>query len=117
MTTLAAARAERDARIVAMALVGARRIEIARALGVTESVVDGVNRRKGLRFAQPTLDEKRASAASARSGLSDLPHVDVPRWVPKALRDDYRDRARTYGEEAAASFARAMKRDMERAMA
>lgn len=39
-------------------------------------------------------------------------NVEVPRWVPRALVDDYLDHAALYGEEAAASHVRALKREI-----
>ncbi|MCW2317453.1 hypothetical protein M2322_003012 [Rhodoblastus acidophilus] len=39
--------------------------------------------------------------------------VVLPRWVPSDLRDDFFDVAELYGEEAAASHCRALKREME----
>ena len=39
--------------------------------------------------------------------------VEVPKWVPSALVDDYLDVAGSHGEEAAASFVRQLKREME----
>jgi hypothetical protein len=39
-------------------------------------------------------------------------NIDIPRWVPKELIDDFIDVAKERGEEAAASHVRKLKREM-----
>jgi hypothetical protein len=49
----------------------------------------------------------------ARTGTDMIAKPPVPRWVPGDLVDDFIDHARLWGEEAAASHCRRLKREAE----
>lgn len=47
-------------------------------------------------------------------GVRDAAYIEVPAWVPDWMRAEYRENARTYGEEAAARYARRDKAEAAR---
>lgn len=69
--------------------------EIAARFGVSRSLVSVIASDAGLR--------------------RHAPQVEIPRWVPSALVDDFRAIARRDGEEVAASHVRRLKAEMARA--
>lgn len=121
-------------RAVAFDLEAARRMyragatldAIARAQGVSRTTVfarltaAGEPRRsQSEATALAWADQQRRAAASIRerarmAAQPDLMEpVEVPRWVPGGLVDDFIDHARLWGEEAAASHCRRLKREAE----
>lgn len=96
----ARARLIRDIRTLAGA--GKPASDIARDLDVSRDVVRGICIAHGI------------ACVKGRAGKRANPDAIIPAWVPADLRGGYLARAKTDGEEAAASWARKMKAEAAR---
>lgn len=104
------------ARLHDLAATGETATEMGRQLGVSHLTITNWGRLAGIRL--PNLSEaqkriwadpeKRRRMSHARK--SEPSKLMIPKWVPRDLRDDYRDIAVMNGEEVAASRVRRMKR-------
>jgi hypothetical protein len=60
----------------------------------------------------PSPETRARLAAASRNYWARKKAVEVPKWVPDSLADEYREIASLFGEESAASQIRRLKREM-----
>lgn len=104
------------ARLHALAATGETAAEIGRQLGVSDLTITNWARLAGIKL--PNLSEAQKRIWSDPEKRRRMSHarkcepskLAIPKWVPRDLRDDYRDIAAMNGEEVAASQVRRMKR-------
>jgi hypothetical protein len=92
---------EETARLVALRSEGLCNAAVAAQLGRSVGAIK-------VRVAKLAIPKR----AWTRRQLPPPPSVEVPAWVPPALRADYIEAAHQEGEEAAAAWARREKRAM-----
>lgn len=107
-----------EAAVVAMLKQGMTPVEVAKAVGFSESHIRRVELRH--RPDSPAIRQRKADFIAARTvrareNLPLLHGIAIPAWVERAdLAADYRDTARDFGEHAAARHCRQLLAEMRR---
>ncbi|MFG1260064.1 hypothetical protein V5F79_22310 [Xanthobacter flavus] len=90
-----------------LASLGLTQAQTARQVQRTAAYISMIAKREGIDF-------KAGKPGPKCLDDQDAIEVPIPHWVPGALREEYADHARLYGEEAAASHVRRMKAEAAR---